>query len=295
MPAMAQSRIALTFDDLPYQGGQGGRAIEPDPASWQLTTQLMLDALSAAQAPAMVFVNCGALDDDDKLVSQWRDAGHTIGNHTAHHLSAADGDLDHWMSGVRQCDGLWSPGSGLTRWFRFPYLRRGETVERRDAVLGALKSAGYTTVPATADSLDWLFEFYRRQLISVEASEDIHKRIVQRYVQHVTEAVVEASRVSVEKLGRDIPHIALFHVNDITAQALPEILRNLQRNGVEFIDLAQAMSDPVYAEADAWVGPYSRMWLGRTAPTQRPDGSSWYRASEASVRVELEALLTEFN
>lgn len=276
-------RIALTFDDLPYQTRRNGAPLLSDPAVWATTSQDILDALSAAGAPATVFVNCGNLAEDDVLVGQWRAAGHAIGNHTAHHRSAAHTELDAWMTDVRQCDGLWPAGSVETRWFRFPFLWRGEGVERRDATLGALAEAGYTVSPVTIDTHDWMFEFVRRRSVSDGAASEELATLGDQYVDNVAEAVAEARAISREKLGREAVQIMLLHINRVTAEELPRILDGLATEGIAVVPLAEAMADPLYHQTDAWAGSGGRWWLARAAPTERPDGSPWYQDRQSAL------------
>ena len=284
-PGASPVAIALTFDDLPYQTRRGGVAAEPDPAAWDQTTDRILAALAAAKAPATVFVNCGNLAEEDRLVARWRAAGHAIGNHTAHHRSAADGDLDEWVGDLAACGDLWPPGATETRWFRFPFLWRGETVERREAVAAAIADAGYITVPVTIDTHDWLFEVHRRRLDDPAKVATLGDRLV----DNVADAVAEARAISREKLGREAPQILLLHMNALTAGRLPDLLARLMEDGLLAAPLAEVMADPLYAEADAWAGRGSRMWLARTAPVERPDGRPWYGDREGALSEELAA------
>ncbi len=281
------ARIALTFDDLPYQTRRGGAPLSPEPADWARVNRSILAALAEADAPATVFVNCGNLADDDTLADQWRRAGHTVGNHTAHHSSAAHTDLDVWMAEVRQCDGLWPTESTATRWFRFPYLWRGEGVERRDAVQAALNDAGYRVAPVTVDSHDWMFELVRRQRKETGASDADLAGLGAHYARNTAEAVAEARAISREKLGREAAQILLLHINDTTAAQLPSILAALEAEGIEVVRLDEAMTDPLYAQPDAWAGRGARWWLARTDPVARPDGSPWYSDREGTLGKQL--------
>ena len=150
--------LALTIDDLPFMTARSGVLLESDP---DVVSAVSADILSAlGPRPAAVFVNCGLLAGHEPLLEAWREAGHAIGNHTARHSSAAHTEHAAWMSEVRACDWLWPSGDASPRWFRFPYLWRGETVAARERALSGLRDAGYVPVPVTADSHDWLFEHF---------------------------------------------------------------------------------------------------------------------------------------
>lgn len=276
--------IALTFDDLPYQTRRGGLPLASDPAEQADTTDRLLAALSAAGARATVFVNCANLAEDDTLVARWRAAGHAIGNHTAHHLSAVATPLDAWIADVRACDGLWAADSTEPRWFRFPYLWRGETVEQRDAIAAGLSTAGYRTVPVTVDTFDWAYEFTRAHNPDPESRAALQSMLV----DEVADAIDEARHISRDKLGREAAQIVLMHVNALTADALPAILQRIARDGLVVTPIARVMDDPLYQQPDAWVGRGARLWLARTAPTARPDGSEWYSGREGAVQTTLD-------
>ncbi len=284
-PEAPRVPIALTFDDLPYQTRRGGVPLEGEAAIWADTTERLLAALRDGGAPATVFVNCANLAEDDALVARWRTAGHAIGNHTAHHTSAVAGPLEEWIADVRACDGLWAEGSTEPRWFRFPYLWRGETVEQRDAIAAALAGAGYRTVPVTVDSHDWAYEFARRR----NPDPASRAELVQMLVANTADAVDEARRISREKLGREAAQVLLLHVNALTADALPAILDGLERDGLTVAPVEQVMADPLYSQPDAWAGRGARWWLARTDPITRPDGTAWYSDREANVTAALEA------
>lgn len=280
----SQFPLALTIDDFPFMTARGGVLLEADP---DVVSAVSADILAAlGPRPAGVFVNCGLLEGHEPLLEAWRDAGHAIGNHTAFHSSAAHTGHEAWMGEVRACDGLWPGGDASTRWFRFPYLWRGETVEARERALSGLRDAGYVPVPVTADSHDWLFEQALRRSGGAASA-----ALRARYVENVVDAVQEARQISRDKLGREAAQILLLHVNSITAATLALVLSALESEGARVVSVEEAMQDPLYSQPDAWAGPGARWWLARTEPLARPDGQPWYTDREARLRRELDDLL----
>ena len=79
--------VAVTFDDLPAASGH------VDQATLATLTNDLLASLSRNRVPAVGFVNEGKLYDDAggidtarvKLLEQWIQAGHDLGNHTFGH------------------------------------------------------------------------------------------------------------------------------------------------------------------------------------------------------------------
>ena len=47
------------------------------------------------------------------------------------------------------------------------------------------------------------------------------------------------------------------------------------------------MTDPLYAQPDAWAGRGARWWLARTDPIARPDGTPWYSDREGTLGKQL--------
>ncbi len=46
--------------------------------------------------------------------------------------------------------------------------------------------------------------------------------------------------------NRDIKNVLLIHINSFTAKMLDELLTNYEKQGIKFISLKDALSDPIY-------------------------------------------------
>lgn len=158
-------RIALTIDDLPYQTRRGGRAGLADVAERAAVSDAMIAALQTRNVPATVFVNCGNLAEGENLPERWAKAGFQIGNHTHNHADVDGVGVDGWRAQISDCDArLRGTTAGPIRWFRFPYLRQGETASRRDEAAAVLAEAGYQNAPVTEASAEWLRRTLRRRI-----------------------------------------------------------------------------------------------------------------------------------
>src|SRR3954469_23527110 len=95
-PAAAQ-RVALTFDD----GLDPDR--EPRTAEWY---GQMLAALDAAHVKAMIFPTLRSIGGENgvRQVARWGEAGHGVGNHTAHHrnFDSAKVTLEQFTADVEE-------------------------------------------------------------------------------------------------------------------------------------------------------------------------------------------------
>lgn len=272
-------RLALTIDDLPMQTVARGKVGIADPVAQARISDAMLKALSSRAAPATVFVNCGLLDGPE-LLSRWHRAGFELGNHTSTHARASALELSEWSTDVRSCHEVIAQATGSPpRWFRYPYLRRGDP-ERRAAGEAALAALGERSVPVTIPSAEWrLAQLY-------DATDDPARRQALReaLVAHVVEGLALARRqVSERHPGLEIPHILLLHVNALEADALGLVLDRLRADGVALIPLAEAMSDPFYARPDVALGDRSLPWQLRVAPAWEPGQPNGFWELEAAV------------
>lgn len=148
----AQS-VAFTFDDGPN--------LEETPRlSSSARNQAMLDALAKHSVKATLFVtvNYGANQSAGlELARAWGPAGHAIGNHTMSHpdLNSATLSLAQYQQELLACDRVISTLPGYQRWFRFPYLREGNTLEKRDGMRLFMKQEGYRNAYVSLDTSDW--------------------------------------------------------------------------------------------------------------------------------------------
>ncbi|HET9135154.1 MAG TPA: polysaccharide deacetylase family protein, partial [Candidatus Kapabacteria bacterium] len=132
-------KIALTFDDPNLNDQPLLRA--QDRAARVLVT------LNHHHLQAALFV-CGmriSSTAGDSLIQQWNKAGHLICNHSWSHwyYPAKKLPILTFYNDFLRCDSLIKKYSGYTKLFRFPYLKEGETVEKRDSMRLLLQQLGY--------------------------------------------------------------------------------------------------------------------------------------------------------
>jgi peptidoglycan/xylan/chitin deacetylase (PgdA/CDA1 family) len=91
------------------------------------------------------------------LIRAWGTAGHQIGNHTATHPNFEDVSLAEYEREFQLCDNAIRDMPGFTRRFRFPYLKEGNTIEKRDGFRAFLDSNAYKPGPVSVDASDWYY------------------------------------------------------------------------------------------------------------------------------------------
>ncbi|MGD8497026.1 MAG: polysaccharide deacetylase family protein [Gemmatimonadales bacterium] len=275
-PALGQTRVAVTIDDLPWVGVRpGGDAVAG--------TEMLLAALRERGVPATGFVICDHLEAGAPVLHAWLDAGMELGNHTAAHRDLNRG-MGPWLADTRRCDDELAAITGHHGgWFRFPYLRQGPDLATRDAVAAALDSLGYRTAHVTIDNSEWvLAAAYGRAMRDGDTSR--MRKIGEAYVAHMLEALDHFDRAAREKFGRPIDHVLLLHANALNADWLGAVLDAYAEAGCEFVGLEEALADPVFALPDDYAGPRGLSWVYRARPLSPED--PWDVATEDRLQAE---------
>ncbi len=241
LPPMACGQtIALTFDDGPNMADTVGLS----PAA---RNEAILRQLAKAHLKSILFVT--RTNSDPKriaLIRQWGIEGHRIGNHTATHpdfdeLSLPDFERELWT-----CDQAIRNLPGFTRRFRFPYLKEGNTLEKRDGFRAFLDSNAYKAGPVSVDASDW----YYSERLSARLKNDPHAPTGpyrDAYLQHLYNRAQYYDGLSRAVLGRSVAHVLLLHHNLINALFLRDVIQMFEHRGWTLIDSDAAFEDPVYA------------------------------------------------
>jgi peptidoglycan/xylan/chitin deacetylase (PgdA/CDA1 family) len=240
--AQAQS-VAFTFDD-------GPRLAETPLLSPQQRNQSFLDALARERVQAALFVTCGNGADRPAgyaLAKAWGDAGHAVGNHTMTHLdlNSAKVTLVQYWQEVTDCDAITSTLPGYRKWFRYTFLREGNTPEKRDGMRAFLKQSGYRNAYVTLDTSDWRLDEKLNEVLKANEHADI-SAIKQAYLAHIRQRAIAYRDLSRRLEGRDVPQVILMHHNLINALWLGDVIRQFRDMGWTITTPAAAFEDPVY-------------------------------------------------
>lgn len=247
VPALAgpRTRIALTFDDLPVHG-----SMPPGRTRSQMTKEIVA-ALRAGHAAAFGFLNGKSIDgaDSEDVLRVWREAGLPIGNHAFSHM-----DL-HKNTGEAFEQDIVANEEALQRlmpredwrWFRFPFLNMGETLEKRRRIEAFLAGRGYRVAEVTVSFHDWAFhDPYARCL--ARKDRDSVAWLKKTYLDEARKSLDDARAESRALYGRDIAHVMLLHLGDLNSVMTRPLLALLRERSFEVVPLAEAQRDPAYAE-----------------------------------------------
>lgn len=243
--------VAITFDDLPLNG---------DLPPGVTRTQIVKDVLAVLKRhnvpPVFGFVNSRRFEsnaDGAEALKLWVAGGERVGNHTYSHLDLHQNTPEAFDRDIAQNEPVLELLSEKNdwHWFRYPFLREGDTIEKRRAVRSYLRDHGYKIAQVTIDYEDYAWNTpYARCLgkhnaRSIEWLNSSYLSIASDYV----DANREMARLV---FGHDINHVLLLHLGAFTGTILPQVLDMLQQKGLHLITLEEAEDDPAYqADPDA--------------------------------------------
>lgn len=248
-PAQPLRQMAITIDDLPLAYG-GALTFEQRSAAFRQ----VLDVLDQFGVKATGFVIAEGINAQTRpLLDEFVKRGHQLGNHTFRHLNLTETSAQAYSRDIARADQVLKPWLTVPKYFRYPYLRQGNTAVKKDSVSAFLGQAGYTIAPVTIDNDEWV---YNRDFI--EASQLANKksadRVGEAYLLHMNEKAQYFEQLAQTKVGRPVRHILLLHMNYLNAQYLADLLSSYRSSGWTFIPLSEALKDPLYQLPDAHVG-----------------------------------------
>jgi peptidoglycan/xylan/chitin deacetylase (PgdA/CDA1 family) len=248
----AAQKAAITFDDLPLNG-------ELLPGVTRV--QIARDALAVLKArhapPAYGFINAKKLEgnqDAAEALKLWA-ASEPIGNHTYGHMDLNANPAEAFEREIEENEPsleLLAGKDANWHWLRYPFLREGETVEKRRAVRAYLQVHGYRVAQVTLDWEDYLWNSAYARCAAKNDAPSI-AWLKSSYLS-IESSYLDLSRDLAKTVyGHDINHVLLLHLGAFSSTILPDALDLMQKKGFTFVPLEEAETDPVY-EGDPDIG-----------------------------------------
>lgn len=277
--AVSSVMVHLTIDDLPWQI-EAGHRVPHTATEIAKRNRRLVGELSSRGVQASVFVNCERLQPGDGTVAMWRDARHTIGNHTHSHARLAKLTPEAWLADARRChDILAAQLDAGPSWLRYPYLGYGDGEEARDAVTAGLSEMGERNAPVTVPTAEWVYAYaYRRALRT--GDEALRAEVAADYHRYMDEALEASRRLARDVVGREVPQTVLVHINELAVEQLGVLIDRWSARGVVFVDLDTAMADPVFAMENHFTGRWAVSWLSRIRQNDWNDADAWFGKAE---------------
>jgi peptidoglycan-N-acetylglucosamine deacetylase len=249
----ARLKVALTFDDLPLNGLQ---PLGKEQSDFARDTVKVLKKHRIP--PSYGFINARGLErnpDGALALKIWVQSGNPLASHTYSHPNFTTTSVEDFQRDILRNEPvlelLMPPDAKLVkaghdwRWFRYPYLHEGDTLEKRRAVRAFLSSNGYRIAQTTLDWEDyiWNSSHARCWLKKDEAS-----------IQWLRESYLTAAREFIRfqvmnsraVFGRDVHHVMLLHLGSFSSVILPDLFKLLDEEGFDIVTLEEAQKDSIY-------------------------------------------------
>lgn len=222
----------------------------------------ILSALDQHKVKATFFITTGNMSDENSaILDMAKEHGHQFGNHTHRHLNLNNVTPPDYSKDIDRCSELARKWIN-SKYFRYSYLRRGDTPEKRNYVLNHLQNRNMIVAPVTIDNNEWVYNRDYSKARNRNDAEEIDRQL-KDYLQHMSEMSEKYRAMGVEIMDREVDHILLIHVNTINCDHLDKLLNQYKDEGWEFISLDEAMKDEFYLIQENYIGPHGISQLDR--------------------------------
>lgn len=235
------TEISFTMDDLEVG--------ESPIFSPEERNKKILDAFEYYKIKAALFV-CGMRIDNSRgkdLLQSWDNKGHLIASHSYSHLyfNSNKMSFETYRDDFLKVEPLLTGLKNFSKLYRFPYLKEGNTKDKRDLMRSTLKDHGYSQGYVTIDASDWYIDGRLRERLKSDPKADL-KTYRNFYLKHMWDRSVFYNDLAKKVYGREIKHTILIHHNLLNALFLKDLLKMYQGKGWKIISAKEAYKDPVF-------------------------------------------------
>ncbi len=238
-------KVAITFDDLPLNGD-----LPPGVTRVQITRDT-LAVLKKRHVPAAYgFINAKKLEgnsDAAEALKLWA-AYEPFGNHTYSHMDLNENPAEAFEREVEQNEPaleLLAAKGANWHWLRYPYLREGDTIEKRRAVRAYLQAHQYRVAQVTLDWEDYMWNSAYARCVARNDGTSI-AWLRSSYLSIAAQYLDLGREMAKLVYGHDINHVLLLHLGAFSSTILPDALDLMQKKGFTLVTLEEAESDPAY-------------------------------------------------
>jgi len=233
VPAPADRRMVLTFDDLPAQ-----RVAALSEERVEQLNEDLVETLAGHRIPAVGFVNeeklqVGGAPDPDRvqLLERWLDAGLELGNHGYSHLDLHRVPLADFLSDVLRGEEvtrrLLAARGARPRFFRHPFLHTGRDLQTKRGVQDFLAEHGYRVAPVTIDNQEWIFARAYDEALD-RRDPGLRDRLGAAYLEYMDAVVACYEEQSRGLFDREIPQVLLLHASSLDGDHLDDLVASLR-------------------------------------------------------------------
>ena len=271
--------IAITFDDSPRtaKGYMDGAT----------RAKKLIENLKQHGVDQVVFFSVSNKLDEEGIqrLNTYSDAGHIIANHTHTHPDINKLTLEEYNKDFTIADKQLSQFNTFQKLFRFPYLREGNTIEKRDGMRALLKEKGYINAYITLNNYDWYIENLFQQAIKDNVSLDFDA-MRRFYVDVLMESIEYYDHMAITYLNRSPKHVLLLHEMDISALFIGDLIDDLRKKGWKIITPEQAYTDPISQHLSKNIMPFNPGRIGEIAAEKGQKKGLWHETLDEKYLKE---------
>ncbi len=247
---LSTREMCITFDELPAAKSFGG--VDRD-----AVTYLLLEALKSHKVKATGFVVGENVEAGYDILGRWLNDGHQLGSMTYSNQDLHELGIEQFIQEIKMGAEAIEPvlaGFGQKkRYFRYPFLHYGNTVEAKKQVFLYLEDRRYIVAHATIVPEDYLYNLSLEKLGKMPDSA-AYESLMNEYINHVLDEIERVEQLCREFIGQPVRQILLLRANRLNAIYLDELLTAIENLGYKFITLDRALQDEVYSHTEAYYG-----------------------------------------
>jgi peptidoglycan-N-acetylglucosamine deacetylase len=239
-------KVAITFDDLPLNG-----ELPPGVTRAEIARETLAVLRKRHVPPVYGFINAKKLEgnrDAAEALKVWAEA-QPFGSHTYSHMDLNENPAEAFERDVEENEPtleLLAARDANWHWLRYPFLREGDTVEKRRVVRAYLQAHDYRVAQVTLDWEDYMWNSAYARCVAKNDTESI-AWLRSTYLSTATAYIDLGRDLARLVYGHDINHVLLLHLGAFSSTILPDVLNLLERDNFQLVTLEEAESDPVYA------------------------------------------------
>jgi len=260
-------KVAIGFVSIPPLD----RSADP-PKDADATARILIAKLQQHKVPAIGFISGSMVSDGDKIypvrseiVKMWRDAGFEIGIGGFKHIWFYETPYDDFVANVEKNENvtrkLFSDNT-QPRYFSYPYLNTGKSVEDHDKFESWLNSRGLASVKYTIDNNEWMYSF-AYDMARNDNDVNTMKEIRAEFVGYMSKMFDHYEKYSREMFGRDIAQTMVLTPSRLVADSADDLFGMMEKRGYKFVSMSDAQGDPAYQTAESFAGHSGISWFER--------------------------------
>lgn len=258
---LSTKEIAITIDDAPRPSSY---------LSASERTQLLIKNLKSVKSPPVIFFATGQnlTEENTPNLLAYAKAGHFIAHHSDKHLWYHRTSVDDYQKDFLTAHEKFKELPNFHKFYRFPYLDRGRSKEKTNAMHDFLSKQDYQDGYVTVDNYDWYLDNLFQQAKKSKATIDM-QALKDLYVKTMLEAAEFYNDAAIKYLERLPKHVLLLHDNDLAAYFLDDLIRAFRKADWKIISPLEAYQDPIAKQIPKTLATSQ----GRVAALARDNGA----------------------